>query len=353
MFKGMKTTTLSLLAACFLGLCGCPRMPLAPSEAEVAANNPSASVANLCHIRVYAGTPLSKATAAPLSKVAAASVNETRIASLQVLVFRSDGLLENYASSTGSSLTLDCTVGQKTFWAFANIASLQNIKTLDELNAFAFSLNTATADALPMQGCVYATITNHGSLDIVVSRMVCKIVLNDVITRLGASWAGGSLQLSRIYLTNAVSGVLLDGSIQSWANKISYGGECPSLTLDTPPSAGAWDFAATDSLRLSRVFFALPNPTAEDNLSGSWSPRFTRLVLEGSLKNPDNSTALETAYYPIPIGNLLANHCYIIQKYTISRPGLDAPNADASLLETGFTITVKPWDETHVIQERL
>ena len=326
-----------------MGLGGCHKTPFENTlSPEYPAGFPEEKP---CQIRVCIDTPA--------AKVAAADVDESRIASLQVLVFRENGFLENYGSASGSSLSIDCTSGPKTFWAFANTASLSGIRNLDELNAFTFSLNTVSPDALPMRGCRQALISTHSELNIEVSRMVCKIELKDVVTRMAAAWSDARLNFSKMYLTNAVSGITLDGSIQRWANKMLFTNDCPSLTLETSPSPFAWQMGATDSLRFSRVFFALANPTEEDNLSTNWSPRFTRLVLEGSISQDGGDTLLEDVYYPIPIANLQANHRYIINRYTIIRPGLDSPGADARLLETDFSVTVKDWDETHTIYESL
>ena len=341
----MKTTFFPLLAACVtMGLCGCQKStPETPQTlpAGAAENSPG----HPCQICVRVETPL--------SKVAAAAVQESRVASLQVLVFRPDGIRELYASSDESSLTLECTVGSKIFWAFTNVPSLQSAGSLDELASFVFPLSAVTPDALPMKGSCQTIISQHGSLNIEVSRMVCKIVLNDVLTRLGTAWEGKHLNFSRIYLTNAVSGTLPDGSIQSWANKIQYAGECSAVVAENSPSANAWQMDATDSLRFARVFFAFPNPTEADSFSASWSPRYTRLVLEGALTESNGDAILENVYYPIPIANLQANHCYVVNRYTIFRPGLDTPGADPSLLNTEVSVTVKDWDATHTINEHL
>ena len=57
-----------------------------------------------------------------------------------------------------------------------------------------------------------------------------------------------------------------------------------------------------------------------------------------------------TCYIPTVI---YANNCYIIESYSITRPGLEQPYEDGSKLTEVITIRVADWEENEPIVESL
>lgn len=85
-------------------------------------------------------------------------------------------------------------------------------------------------------------------------------------------------------------------------------------------------------------YYVYPNDIADDSYDALWSPRFTRLVIEAALDG-------KTCYYPIPFGNIEANHSYIINNLTITKPGTDNPWERIDGEMCNFTITVVDWEK--------
>lgn len=342
----MKKKNIFLLAALAgLLLAGCNKTPDAsltlPTETM-----PESNEGETCTVRIR--------VQAPDTKTSLEQTDDNAISSLQVLVFRENGGLDIYAQSSEDELTLQCTSGNREIYAFVNTTSLSGILTLSELEAFTFNLADSSPTALPMQGHITQAINaNTSVLSVEVYRMVCKIVFKEVVTNLPDSYNDAYWDLQRIFLTNAVSGIRLDGTISNWSNKLSFNGEIATLLSDDVPQAGDWEMQPTDNYVHNKVFYAFANNTGSDSCSDTWSPRYTRLVLQCSLYDDDGYLGYNPCYYPVPLPDLKANHCYIINRYTAGRGGLQHPYDDPTLLNNSLEIIVKNWDETHEIEENL
>ena len=330
----MKKISLILFAA--LSLAACQKSAPSPVQTSVSIESPEKI---LMHIQVEsAGSKL------------LIPGDESQVNDLQILIFGDDGKLETYARESGSELSLECTSGMKDIYAFVNTLSLDRIAKSSELSGTVFSLDDASPSHLPMQGFIRQNILNNGNLTIEVKRMVCKISLREILTSFPEVYTDARLEIEKVYLTNAVSAIGGSGNIREWANMLYEQNDYSGLLCDDYGEERKVIGGAEDGI-MGNTFYAFANATQEDSCEEVWSPRFTRLVIEGSFIN--GNEMIRRCYYPIPIGPLLANHSYVVNRYTISRPGLSSPTDNPQLLNSGISVTVKDWEEIHEITERL
>ncbi len=275
-------------------------------------------------------------------------VDEEAISNLQVLVFGTDGKLEAYGYDDDAELSLACTLGEKVIFAFVNTPPLTAIRDTVELYNTPFSLTNISEGTLPMKGRVKTTLSGNEELTIIVERMVCKIVLSNIAITAIESYPEARLEIENIYLANAVNAIDLKGTISQWANPLRFAEGCSPLLYDRYQQT---PLTIAGSQAINKVYYAMPNPTETDSFSEQWSPRYTRLVLAAHFYNGEN--LIRSGYYPIPIAALKANNCYIIESYTITRPGLEQPYEDGSKLTDSITIRVADWEENDPIVESL
>lgn len=329
----------NLLLAAFAGLllAGCntidPANGLSVKSESTPFDGPSAK------LTVQVGTTHTK-TGIP--------VEEESVVDLQVLVFGPDGKLEAYGQNEASQLSLECTGGLKIVYAFVNTPSLADIRDTVELYRRPFSLSNLSEGTLPMKGQMKTVISGDANLTIWVERMVCKIILNTIRIASSESYPEARVEIDKMYLANAVNAINLNGEISQWANPLTFTEGCSPLMYDLYTQL---PLSIVGSQSVNNVYYAMPNPTESDSFSDEWCPRHTRLVLSGSFY--DGEILIRNGYYPIPIAGLKANNCYIIESYTITRPGLEQPYEDGFKLTEGITIRVADWEENEPINETL
>ncbi|MBO7509771.1 MAG: hypothetical protein J6T35_01180, partial [Bacteroidales bacterium] len=268
------------------------------------------------------------------------TVEEEAISNLQVLVFGTDGKLEAYGYNDDSEVSLMCTMGSKKIFAFVNTPSLETIHDTTALYNHPFSLTNIEEGTLPMKGRVQTTLSGNDNLTIRVERMVCKIILKSISTLSSESFPNARLEIDNIYLANAVNAINMKGNISQWANPITFTEGCSPLLYDlyrqTP-------LTIIGTQATNKVYYAMPNPTETDSFSEEWCPRHTRLVLYAHFYDGEN--LIRSGHYPIPLAGLKANNCYVIESYTVTRPGLEHPYEDGSKLTEGITIRIVDWEE--------
>ena len=190
---------------------------------------------------------------------AALPIDENAVDDVQILLFGSDGKLETYAREDGSELSMKCTLGPKSIYAFVNMPSLENIRTETEVAGIVFSLEHTTASHLPMQGVVRQSVSTSGNLNILVQRMVCKISIREILTAFPEAYTDARLEIDKIYLTNAVSAIDGDGNIRAWANKLTEQNEYPQMLCDD--FAESKIIGGSEDGTLGNIFFAFANAT--------------------------------------------------------------------------------------------
>ena len=89
------------------------------------------------------------------------------------------------------------------------------------------------------------------------------------------------------------------------------------------------------------VFYCYANNAPEDSFSPMWSPRNTRLVVEALLGE-------QKYYYPVTLPALEANKKYDVT-LSITRPGVESPDAMVDKYTSVFSIVAQDWDEGDAI----
>ena len=278
----------------------------------------------------------------PLTRIAgvAQESDEKKVNDLQVFVFNSSGVLEAYGNEKASTLKLTCVPGEKSVVALVNAPSLSGIATLAELQGAKSMLSANDAGNLVMaSGVLEKTLVADGdnSMTIEVTRLAAKVVLASVKNEMALEAdRKKDFTIKAVYLTNVVGDRLyLSGSEPSvWYDKMGYE---PDNTLSFLHDEPSYKLAYNTSYTSQHYFYCYPNSTETDAHAGSWSPRWTRLVVEAVL-------GTEKCYYPLSLPVVERNTEYVIN-LTVTRLGSSNPDTPVSTGEASFTVTVKDWED--------
>ena len=353
-----------------------------------------------------ADTPATRSTVA-------LSDYEKVIRSAQVFVFSSganttlgltDGQLEtdkyvslSSAADGSTPITLTTTTGPKRIWAVVNAPRLKDITSETELRKATSALSENVLDAssgkLVMAGA-YGYTSGNSAINITPTAVtVAKYAVGTPaqavsipVYRLGASieikkitvdftetdLKGKSFQLKEVYLKNVVNRVAFDGTAtndaalttqSNWSSQMGRGGtNWKSMNGSTDISSLLWyeysspvnchvDGTSTD---VNQRFYVYPNATTEDNTSGTWSARRTRLVLYALVDGKNSFYAFsiaDPASYDKDLddaqkfASIVGNRKYVINNINITMKGKPKDDDD-SVPETGrisANITVTDW----------
>lgn len=262
------------------------------------------------------------------------SAGESKVNSLQVLVFRGD-FLDAYTKSTAASVSVSCTEGSRSVYAVVNAPDLSGISSLTALKAKVIDLADNSGTSFVMVGSKSVTIPATGTVSIDVERIVSRVVVKSISRDFESpSLAALSFKVDKIYLVNAAGNAKLDfsGAPAKWYNEGSDKSQVAALLSDAPAAA----IANKTSYSTAHYFYAMPNPA---------SAKKTLLVVEATLGD-------QKYYYPVELPALEHNCSYEISKLTIKRPGSDSPTDTVTSASASFTVTVTPW-ETTVIEEEI
>lgn len=270
--------------------------------------------------------------------------SEDAVHNLQVFVFRKDGSLDAYAIKDGAkSLTICTTAGLKDIVAVTNAPAISGVISRSALDDMVTSLQDNAPGNLVMTGEAEFEITARTpSVEIGVTRRVARIYLASVVNDFSAeAYRNEIFRIEKIYLVNASgstgyfkntgSGVfynegMLDGS---------HGNDNLKALLQDEAVDRIVGYGAENAYTVPHYFYCYPNPGTVDTEKTEGGLKCTKLVIEATL-------AGKTYYYPVPVGNILANHRYSV-KVSITRPGSDDPDAPVSLVDAAVTVNVVPW----------
>lgn len=174
-----------------------------------------------------------------------------------------------------------------------------------------------------------------------VRRLVVKLTIRGISVDFSScpEWAGKTLHLRHIYVTNAClystygeDPFSVSPARSAWYNTLGWhGGGSVSAALDALLADRDLDVALDEVHPYSdaHTFYFYPNPTDVDSFrTDTWSPRHTRLVLEAAVDG-------ETYYYPIDIPALGRNSVCSATDIVIHGPGWKHPEggtvADATV----------------------
>lgn len=263
-------------------------------------------------------------------ETATISAGESKVSSLQVLVFRGD-FLDAYAKSTSANASVSCTEGSRTVYAVVNAPDLSGISSLTALKSKVVDLSENSAASFVMVGSKSVTIPATGAVSIDVERIVSRVVVKSISRDFESpSLAALSFKVDKIYLVNAAGNSKLDlsGAPTKWYNEGSNKSQVVTLLSDAPGAA----IANKASYSTTHYFYAMPNPA---------SAKKTLLVIEATLGS-------QKYYYPVELPALEHNCSYEISKVTVKRPGSDTPTDPVSSSSASFTVKVTPWATTTV-----
>lgn len=263
-------------------------------------------------------------------EAAGIAAGESKINSLQVLVFRGDQL-DAYARSTTANVSASCTEGSRTIYAVVNAPDLSGISSLTTLKSKLIDLSDNSETSFAMIGNKSVTIPATGAVSIDVERIVSRVVIKSISRDFESpSLAALSFKVDKIYLVNAAGNAKLDlsGAPSKWYNEGSNKSQVVALLSDTPAAT----IADKSSYSTAHYFYSMPNPA---------SAKKTLLVIETTL-------GTQKCYYPIELPALEHNCSYEISKVTIKRPGSDSPTDPVNSSSASFTLKVTPWETTTV-----
>ena len=322
---------------------------------------------------------------------------ETKVNSVQLLIFNGDGDLVKDARFTSSFTSMQTSIptGTYTVWAIVNdyLEYVYNEwEIYDEFMAYISVLddNSISGKSFVMSGSASCTVKANttSSCPISVKRLVGRVALNSVKFNLPK---GYDIYLDYAYLSNVCGKCLYDGNALSsdyyydmwefpyWLNYDGY----QSLPADPEDDF----YIQTSRKKITGASTAqLPALTAFDfgfcemGVSDTWTrddDDFSHVLFYGypncSTRNPsgphtyfeDQKTCLVvvadiysgygnggTNYYVIPLDSFEANKTYTID-LTITGFGTDDPNKPVEKGTVNASITVSGWSSGQVIDKTI
>lgn len=266
-------------------------------------------------------------------ETATVSAAESKVNSLQVLVFRGD-FLDAYGKSSAANVSVSCTEGSRTVYALVNAPDLSGVSTLTALKSKVVDLADNSEASFVMVGNKTVEIPASEAVSIDVERLVSRVVVKSISRDFESpSLASLSFNVDKIYLVNAAGDAKLDlsGAPAKWYNEGSDKSQVAALLSDAPGTA----IANKASYSTAHYFYTMPNPATSKK---------TLLVIEATL-------GTQKYYYPVELPALENNCSYEISKITVKRPGSDSPTDPVSSSSASFTVRVTPWETTTVDEE--
>lgn len=277
---------------------------------------------------------------APSTRAKVSSDTDKSVQSIQVFVFLGNNL-DVYGSNTGSSLTVQCTQGKRDIYVLANAPALDKITTKDALLATASNLSNSSVKACNSFEMIGSSSENlsleNSDITIPVRHLTSRVVVSSVKKQFkSAALEALEFKIVNMYLVNVAGDCTYGGGTTPtlWYNKLADCGDIPEMTKDIVNAV----VSPSSPYSVTHTFYAYPNPTQDDSDSNTWSPRYTRLVIETQLGG-------ETFYYPISLPKIESNKSYNISEIKITRPGSKNPDQPVSYFDCSFTVTVEPWDD--------
>ena len=262
--------------------------------------------------------------------------NESKVGNLQVYVFK-DGKLEDYRDA-GASMTaqLTATSGQRNVWALVNASPMADIKTEQELATKASQLSDNATDSFVMTGSTTQVLTDGGTVEIKVKRIVSKVSIRKISSGFQYSLADEPLTIDGIYLINvaADNNYAVDGTPSKWVNQLGHKDNgYDALLYDAVNATVRKNVPYT----VEHAFYPYPNPVTEESHEATWKPRHTMLVVEVTFEG-------KKGYYPYELPVLERNKTYIIEELVVThRPG-DLPYEPIQTGEATIQVTVNDWE---------
>ena len=276
---------------------------------------------------------------------------ESKVNSLQILVYNSSNVLVAYGSAEANHLSLSVPIGvagHKVYAAVNFPSDLSSNATPVALEAAVSYLKDNSSAGLMMIGSASdQTFTSGNAVPVEVTRFASRVEIDNITCSFSsAALRAQEFKIDGIYLINVKGSdnLKMDGTASSWFNQLKYvSGDCNSQITEMFSSSDTLQTAAGTVTPHStkHYFYCYQNPTSTDTHGGTdFSARRTRLVVETTL-------GAKKYYYPIDIvdsqGKLPANNTFTITSLTITGPGVDNPDDELNKGNINFTLTIKNW----------
>ena len=274
----------------------------------------------------------------------------------------------NTVDSESSSISFSAKAGSKDVYVYANYIpdfSSYSVYHGCELASSGFSENSWSNSNFIMRGIgSYSSLTSGGTKTISIS--LFRVVRRTTIARINNYLPNGlSLSIYGAYLSNVYTKDSFnecDSDPSFWANKwgrnlsgtVPYGLENWStleyqdltvLKLSSPQyiaNGSSWTptFNATEK---GMRFYSMPNvstynPGTAYDISDSWSPRYTRLVIVAGISG-------NICYYPIILNSFQStNNKSVDYTVSINGVGVDDPEVNSNVSGFDISFNIAPWE---------
>ena len=264
--------------------------------------------------------------------------DEAKVNTLQIFLFRENGVLEGYKSVTAANASFDCSTGTKDIAAVVNAPEIKDVKTFQALKEKISDLKDNSVGAFVMYGTKRQQISEAAtSVSIDVSRLVSRVSITQITNSFELEqYRQSKFELKRIYLVNVAGNKEYGGTAEatSWYNKGKLDEQGEALHLISTGNIENSELNYSSVYKTAHYFYCYPNSATEENAqSMRQSP--TRLVVELAIDGA-------VYYYPVTIPDIDSNHSYNV-KLNIKRLGSLAPDIPVEFETAGFTINVKDW----------
>ena len=274
---------------------------------------------------------------------ATSSGAENVLSNVQIAVYSPAGFLCASGRMSAGSLSLSVPVESAGYTVAALVNSPENLEgysSASSLSGIKSSLlDNTDANALEMYG-VASNVTFHKgeTCTVPVTRFAAKVEIDKIVNMIPTK---PEFILKGIYLINVNTASDVSGNATSpvWYQKRRFASSETNVVKYTSDIFTS-NLAYGASYSTPHYFYCYANPTTVDTSSPTWSPRFTRLVVEATYNGI-------TYYYPVNIvgsqNTLESATSYIITQMTVTGPGSTDPDVPISKGNASFSITVKDW----------
>ena len=290
---------------------------------------------------------------------ASVTLHEAEVASLDVLVFRSDnGTLDNAARVPAAggqeirSISVELSDGVPLDWYVVANAPEGVLSFLSEsgFQQGLTLLSQSTETSLLMHGSGFLPEGPVPSIvPVHLERYACKVTLKSLtVDWPDAFTASGEVALGRIVLVNVAGSTPWSGTPAAgdlWYNKMGIETGLPPIVEDLIlKDYGGMPLRQGIAADVESTLYCLPNPTANNVHSANapeWSVRNTRIAVEILVGGVPN-------WYPVSLPGMRGNHHYVINSLTVKGPGAIGPDYPVEREDIRFAVTVADWDDTAI-----
>lgn len=265
--------------------------------------------------------------------------HDAAVNNYQLFMFKDDGTIEDYVSTTSSNITLDCTRGKKHLFVFVNAPSLADESNYETISKKQMLLSDNDENSVVMSSSLTIEVSSSTPETVTMQavRKVAKVVLSELKLEIDIpQYSILPFKVSSVYLINVPADTPYFGMASTstlWYNKSGYNPDDDNTLIYD--DMGDFQITEQTPYTTKNTFYCCPNKVDNDSFNSNWSPRHTRLVVEATLG--------ETKYYyPVTLPKMDANKVYSVH-LTITRPGLESPDAEFSKFDAPFQITIKEW----------